>query len=87
MGFHVRHGKQFTFLIPFTFRPKRFYGMGLSVCPSVRLYITPLLQQLENHMSKGNKGNRPERQLAALAKQALRTSVYTYIEYLEAQFT
>jgi hypothetical protein len=36
-------------------------------------------------MSKGNKGNRPERQLAALAKQALRTSVYP--EYLEAQFT
>jgi hypothetical protein len=38
-------------------------------------------------MSKGNKRNQPERQLAALAKQALRTSVYIYIEYLEAQFT
>jgi hypothetical protein len=54
------------------FRPKRSYGMGLSVC----LSVTPLLQHLENHMSKGKKGNRPERQLAALAKQALRTSVY-----------
>jgi hypothetical protein len=28
-------------------------------------------------MSKENKGNRPERQLEALAKQALRTSVHT----------
>jgi hypothetical protein len=27
-------------------------------------------------MSKGKKGNRPKRQLAALAKQALRTSAY-----------
>ncbi len=31
---------------------------------------------LRNHMSKGNEGNRSERQLAALAKQTLRTSVY-----------
>ncbi len=46
------------------------------VCLSVCLSVMPLLQHLENHMSKGNKGNRPERQLAALAKQALRTSVY-----------
>jgi hypothetical protein len=38
-------------------------------------------------MSKGNKRNRPERQLTALAKQAPGTSAYTYIEYLEAQFT
>jgi hypothetical protein len=52
--------------IPY-FRPKRCYGMGLSVCPS----ITP------NHMSKGNKGNQPERKFAALAKRALRTFVYT----------
>jgi hypothetical protein len=29
------------------------------------------MQHLENHMSKGNKRNRPERQLAALTKQAL----------------
>jgi hypothetical protein len=37
-------------------------------------YVTPLLQLLENHMFKENKGNRPERQLAALAKQALRNT-------------
>ncbi len=48
----------------------------LSVCLAVRLYVTPLLQNLQNYMCKGNKGNRPERQLAALAKQALRPSVY-----------
>jgi hypothetical protein len=36
-------------------------------------------------MSKGNKGKPPEHQLAVLANQALRTSVY--VEYLEAQFT
>jgi hypothetical protein len=58
--------------VTWTFRPKRSYGMGLSVW----MWVTPLLQHLENHMSKRNKGNRPERQLAALAKQALRTSVY-----------
>jgi hypothetical protein len=52
--------------------------MGLSVCPSVCLSVTPLLQHLENQKSKGNKGNRPERQLAALAKQALRKSVFRY---------
>jgi hypothetical protein len=46
--------------------------MGLYVC----LYVTPLLQHLENHMSKGNKGNQPERKLEAQVKQALRTSVY-----------
>jgi hypothetical protein len=40
------------------------------------MYVTPLLQHLQNNMSKGNKGNWPERQLAALAKQALRTTVY-----------
>jgi hypothetical protein len=43
----------------------------------VCLYVMPLLQHLQNHVSKGNKGNRPERQLAALAKQAIMTSVYT----------
>jgi hypothetical protein len=32
-----------------------------SVRPPVCLSVTPLLQHLENHMSKGNKGNRPER--------------------------
>jgi hypothetical protein len=46
--------------------------MQLFVC----LSVTPLLRHLENHMPKGNKGNHSERQLAALAKQALRTSVY-----------
>jgi hypothetical protein len=45
--------------------------MGLSVCMS-RLYCSAW----KTIISKGNKGNRPERQLAALAKQALRTSVY-----------
>jgi hypothetical protein len=40
------------------------------------MWVTPLLQHLENRMSKENKESRPERQLAALAKQALRTSVY-----------
>jgi hypothetical protein len=29
------------------------------VCPSVCLSVMPLLQHLENHMFKGNKGNRP----------------------------
>jgi hypothetical protein len=33
-------------------------------------YITPILQHLENHMSKGNKGNRPEHKLAAEGKRA-----------------
>ncbi len=31
--------------------------------------------RVENHMSKGNEGNQPERELEAEAKQALRTSV------------
>ncbi len=58
------------------------------ICPSVRLSVTPLLQYLENHMSKGNKGNRPEQQLAALLKQAVRGHQFIRcIEYLEAQFT
>jgi hypothetical protein len=47
------------------FRPKKYYGMGLSVCLSVCGYVLPLLQHLENHMSKGNKGNRLERKLEA----------------------
>jgi hypothetical protein len=38
-------------------------------------------------MSKGNTGNQPERKLEAEAKQALQTSVYTYIEHIEPQFT
>jgi hypothetical protein len=57
--------------------------MGLSV----HLAVTPLLQRVHNRMTKGNKVNRPERQLAALTKQALRISVYMYIEYFEEQFT
>jgi hypothetical protein len=43
------------------------------------MHATLLLQHLQNHMSKGNKGNRPERQLAALVKQALRTSVNQFM--------
>jgi hypothetical protein len=46
------------------------------VCLSVRLSVTPLLQDVQNHMSKGNKGRQPERDLEAEAKQALRTSLY-----------
>jgi hypothetical protein len=41
--------------------------------------VCPLLQHLLNHMSKGNKGNRPERQLAVLGKKALRTSAYVRV--------
>ncbi len=56
----------------------------LSVCPSVRHAST--VQHLENYMSKGNKGNQPERELAALAKRAALDTIL-YIEYFEAQFT
>jgi hypothetical protein len=45
---------------------KGLYGMGLSV----RLSVMPLLQHLENHTFKGNKGNRPERKLEAQEKRA-----------------
>jgi hypothetical protein len=34
------------------------------------MYVTPLLQHLLNHMSKGNKGNQPDRKLEAQVKQA-----------------
>jgi hypothetical protein len=56
------------------------------VCLSVRLssYVTPLLQQVQNHMCKGNEGNRPERQLAALTKRA---ASYTSLYDFESQFT
>ncbi len=53
----------------------------------VCLSVTPLLQRVQNRMSKANKGNQPERELEALAKQALRTSIYISIEYFEAQIT
>jgi hypothetical protein len=47
--------------------------MGLSGLMDVRhLYCSTW----KTIVSKENKGNRPERQLAALAKQALRTTVY-----------
>jgi hypothetical protein len=50
----------------------------LSVCMDGWMYVTLLLQHLENHMSKGNKGNRPERKLEAQEKQAaLYISFYT----------
>jgi hypothetical protein len=39
-------------------------------CLSVWMYVMPLLQRVENHMSKGNKGNQPERKLAAEGKRA-----------------
>ncbi len=52
---------------PTHFRPKRPYVMGLSVFPSARL-----LQRVQNHMSKGNKENQPERRNAW---QALMTSL------------
>jgi hypothetical protein len=38
--------------------------------------VTPLLQRVQIHMSKGNKGIQPERKLETEAKQALRTSLY-----------
>jgi hypothetical protein len=34
------------------------------------MYVTPLLQHLENHMSKENKGNRPEQNLKTPEKRA-----------------
>ncbi len=40
------------------------------------MYVTPLLQRVQIHMSKGNKGIQPERELETEAKQALRTSLY-----------
>jgi hypothetical protein len=52
----------------------------LSVCLSVCLSVTltPLLRrvQMQNHMSKENRGNHPDRKLDAEAKQAPRISVY-----------
>jgi hypothetical protein len=45
----------------------------LFVCLSVCLSVTPLLQRVQNHMSKGNRRNQPERQNAS---QALMTSLY-----------
>ncbi len=56
--------------------------MGLSVC----LYITPLLQPVQNRMSKGNKGNQPERGLEAEAKHAP-SDISLHTEYFKAQFT
>jgi hypothetical protein len=42
-------------------------------------YVTPLLQHLENHISKRNKRNRPERKLEAQEKgAALDISLYVY---------
>jgi hypothetical protein len=38
----------------------------LSVCPSV----TPLLQRVQDRMSKGNKGKQPELELETEAKHA-----------------
>jgi hypothetical protein len=38
-----------------------------------------LLQPLQNHMSKGNKGNQPERTFAAEAKHA-RSDISLYAE-------
>jgi hypothetical protein len=45
-----------------------------SVCLSVWMSVTPLLQHLHNRMPKVNKGNQLERELEAEAKQALRAS-------------
>jgi hypothetical protein len=39
------------------------------VCLFVWMYVTALLQHLENHLSKGNKGNRPERNLEVEAQE------------------
>ncbi len=59
-----------------SFRPKRSYGMGLSVCPCVFHTSTAVLGKRCRYMSKGNKRSQPERELEQKAKQALRTSVY-----------
>ncbi len=48
----------------------------LSVCFSV----TPLLQRVQNHMSKRNKRNQPERFEGSY-------DITLYIEYSEARFT
>ncbi len=58
--------------------------MVFSVCLSVRLSVTHLLQHLQNYMCKGNKGNQPERELAALAKRAALDTIL-YIEYFESK--
>jgi polyphosphate kinase len=70
---------------PFFFRPKGLMvWVCLSVCLDGWMYVrhASLLQHLRNHMSRGNKGNQPERKLAAIAKRAraLRTSAYRYIQ-------
>jgi hypothetical protein len=49
-------------------------------CPSFRLSVTRLLQRVQNHMSKGNKGIKPER---LNVSQALMTLLYI----TEARFT
>jgi hypothetical protein len=36
---------------------------------------------------KGNTGNQPERELEAIAKQPIRTSIYILSTYCEAQLT
>ncbi len=49
-----------------------------SVCLSVCLYVTPLLQYQENHMSSGNKRNQPELKLAAISEAGSQhISLYT----------
>jgi hypothetical protein len=52
--------------------------MGLSGCLGldVRMSVTPLLQRVQNYMSKRNKGSQLERELEAEAKQGLKASVY-----------
>ncbi len=45
-------------------------GLMRFACLSIRGYVTPLLQHLENYMSKGKNGNRPERKLEAQEKRA-----------------
>jgi hypothetical protein len=56
-------------------------GLMGCVCLSVCLYVTPLLQHYENHMSSGNKGNQPERKLATI-REAGSYDINLYTEYL-----
>jgi hypothetical protein len=51
---------------------------------SVCLSVTPLLQRVESHMSKGNKESQPERTPERFAGSY---DITLYTEYFKAQFT
>jgi hypothetical protein len=65
----LEHDKRGDF-IRFFFRPKRFTSIRIWEGWVCLLYVKPLLlQHLQNHMPKGNKGNRPERKFEAQEKE------------------